>query len=141
MQSSSLSSVTPRLISLGTYTARTRELSGFEALFGRQTANFELVSGRIDADGATASGLYVVCFIGGFSDKFLGDCACALSEGRLLSREVLGLEAAVVAGISSLAGWLRADRAERGALATADEMPAVFVVVAGKVGVFRLDVL
>jgi hypothetical protein len=118
-------------------------MSVFEALFGRQMAVFELVSGRIEADGAIASGLYVVCFVEAFSGKFFGDCERVLSEGRLFSSEVLGrLAAVVVAGISSLAGWLCAGRVERGVVvATADEMLAVFVLVAGNVGVPRPEVL
>jgi hypothetical protein len=129
------------LISLGTYTARILELSVFEALFGKQMAIFELGSGRIEADGATASGLYVVGFDAGFSGKLLDGSANALSEGRLFSSDVLGLVAVVVEAVSSLAGWLCAGRVGSAVVATADEMLAVLVPMAGKVEVLRLDVL
>ncbi len=117
------------------------ELSVLEALFGKQMAVFELVSGRIEADGATAIGLYVVCFVRGFSGKLLGGSASALSEGRLFSSEVLGLVAVSVDGVSSLAAWLWEGRVESVVIATADEMLAVFVLLAGEAEALRLDVL
>ena len=126
IQSSSLRSVAPRLISLGTYTARVKQLSVLEALFGKQTAIFELISGRIEADGAIARGLYVVCSTGGFSLKLLAGSASALSEGRLFNNEVLGLGVDVVGGVSSF--WLEPERVER--------VFGVLVALVGKVEVF-----
>lgn len=131
IQSSSLRSVAPRLISLGTYTARVKELSVLEALFGKQTAIFELVSGRIEADGATARGLYVVCLTGGLSLRVLEGSTSGLSEGRLFSNEVLGLGVVVAGGVSSF--WLGPARESSGRV---ERVLAVLVTLAGKVEVF-----
>lgn len=141
MQSSSLSSVAPKLISRGTNTQRATELSVFEAEFGKHTAILELVSGLtveelisglMEADGAIASGLYVVFLTGGLSGVLLVGSIRALSEGRLFSKEVLGRGAFVVVGVSCLAGWFCTGGVERAVVATADDTPAVLVLLAGK---------